>query len=100
MKSNAIFMAPMTTWSSNPDLTVSNNELRYYRNRAHNADYVVTACTFLQKNHQSFTNQFFAGSDDYLDSLRSLSDAIHQGGAQAILQLHSPGRMVSPDMQA
>ncbi len=100
MKSNAIFMAPMTTWSSNPDLTVSNNELRYYRNRAHNADYVVTACTFLQKNHQSFTNQFFAGSDDYLDSLRSLSDAIHQGGAQAILQVHSPGRMVSPEMQA
>lgn len=100
MKNNAIFMAPMTTWSSNPDLTVSNDELRYYRNRAHNADYVVTACTFLQKDHQSFTNQFFAGSDDYIDSLRSLSDAIHHGGAQAILQVHSPGRMVSPEMQA
>lgn len=92
-------MAPMTTWSSNPDLTVSEAEGSYLRNRAKNVDYVITACSFLQRNHQSFTQQFFAGSDDYLPSLTRLSDAIHQGGAKAILQIHSPGRMVSPDLQ-
>lgn len=92
-------MAPMTTWSSNPDLTVSNEELKYYHARAKNVDYVITACTFLKRNQQSFYGQFFAGDDSYLNSLRSLSDAIHDGGAKAILQIHSPGRMVSPEMQ-
>ncbi|WP_052320151.1 oxidoreductase [Klebsiella aerogenes] len=99
MKQNAIFMAPMTTWSSNPDLTVSSDELNYYRERAHNVDYVVTACTFLQKNYQSFEGQFFAGSDEYLPSLGSLANAIHKGGAKAILQVHTPGRMISLEMQ-
>lgn len=92
-------MSPMTTWSSNADLTVSQSELDYYRVRARNVDYVITACTFLQRNHQSFKNQFFAGSDLYLESLTSLASAIHDGGAQAILQVCSAGRMISPDMQ-
>lgn len=99
MIKNALFMAPMTTWSSNADLTVSNEDLKYYERRAHNVDYVITGCTFTIRTQQGFPNQFCAGSDDYLDSLRSLSQAIHRGGAQAILQVHSPGRMVSPDLQ-
>ena len=99
MKPHALFMAPMTTWSSNADLTVSDAELRYYEARARNVDYVITGCTFLQRNHQGFSGQFFAGSDDYIQSLTQLSGAIHRGGAKAILQVHSPGRMVSPDMQ-
>jgi 2,4-dienoyl-CoA reductase-like NADH-dependent reductase (Old Yellow Enzyme family) len=99
MKQKALFMAPMTTWSSNPDLTVSDDELRYYERRAKNVDYVITGCTFTLRRQQGFPRQFYAGSDDYLDSLAALARAIHTGGAQAILQVHSPGRMVSPDLQ-
>jgi 2,4-dienoyl-CoA reductase-like NADH-dependent reductase (Old Yellow Enzyme family) len=68
MKSQALFMAPMTTWSSNPDLTVLADELRYYKRRATNVDYVITGCTFTLRKQQGFTRQFFAGSDDYLKS--------------------------------
>lgn len=100
MKNRALFMAPMTTWSSNPDLTVSDDELRYYQRRAGNVDYVITGCTFTLRNQQGFTGQFYAGSDDYLGSLALLAQAIHTGGAKAILQVHSPGRMVSADLQA
>jgi 2,4-dienoyl-CoA reductase-like NADH-dependent reductase (Old Yellow Enzyme family) len=99
MKKNALFMAPMTTWSSNDDLTVSNEELKYYERRARNVDYVITGCTFTLRKQQGFANQFFAGSDDYLDSLGALAKAIHRGGAKAILQVQSPGRMVSPELQ-
>lgn len=99
MKSRALFMAPMTTWSSNPDLTVSGDELRYYRRRAANVDYVITGCTFTLRRQQGFTRQFYAGSDDYLPSLTTLAEAIHGGGAKAILQVHSPGRMVSAELQ-
>ena len=89
----------MTTWSANQDLTVSAVELAYYERRARNVDYVVTACAFTLRRQQCFINQFFAGSDDYLDSLAGLAQAIHRGGAQAILQIHSPGYMVFPDLQ-
>ena len=99
MKKMALFMAPMTTWSSNPDLAVSADELRYYERRAKNVDYVITGCTFTLRRQQGFPRQFYAGSDDYVDSLASLARAVHAGGAQAILQVHSPGRMVSPDLQ-
>jgi 2,4-dienoyl-CoA reductase-like NADH-dependent reductase (Old Yellow Enzyme family) len=99
MKKRALLMAPMTTWSSNPDLTVSVDELRYYQRRAANVDYVITGCTFTVRAQQGFAHQFFGGSDDYLASLASLAQAIHSGGAQAILQVQSPGRMVSPDLQ-
>jgi 2,4-dienoyl-CoA reductase-like NADH-dependent reductase (Old Yellow Enzyme family) len=99
MKSRALFMAPMTTWSSNPDLTVSTEELRYYKRRAANVDYVITGCTFTLRRQQGFTRQFYAGSDDYLASLSTLAEAIHAGGASAILQVHSPGRMVSAELQ-
>jgi 2,4-dienoyl-CoA reductase-like NADH-dependent reductase (Old Yellow Enzyme family) len=99
MKRRALFMAPMTTWSSNPDLTVSGAELRYYNSRAANVDYVITGCTFTLRRQQGFAQQFYAGSDDYLPSLTALAEAIHGGGAQAILQVHSPGRMVSAELQ-
>jgi 2,4-dienoyl-CoA reductase-like NADH-dependent reductase (Old Yellow Enzyme family) len=99
MKSRALFMAPMTTWSSNPDLTVSADELRYYKRRAANVDYVITGCTFALRRQQGFTRQFYAGSDDYVASLITLVEAIHGGGAKAILQVHSPGRMVSAELQ-
>jgi 2,4-dienoyl-CoA reductase-like NADH-dependent reductase (Old Yellow Enzyme family) len=99
MKSRALLMAPMTTWSSNPDLTVSADELRYYKTRTANVDYVITGCTFTLRSQQGFPRQFYAGSDDYLASLATLSAAIHEGGAKAILQVHSPGRMVSPELQ-
>ena len=39
---NALFMAPMTTWSSSADLTVSNEELNYYERRLHRHGYVIT----------------------------------------------------------
>jgi len=100
MKTPSLFMAPMTTWSSNADLTVSEAELRYIERRAKNVDYAITGCTFTLRMHQSFTNQFYAGSDEFIPSLAALAAAIHKGGAKAILQVHSPGRMVSPDMQA
>src|ERR1039457_1636640 len=99
MKNHALLMAPMTTWSSNPDLAVSADELRYYQRRAANVDYVITGCTFTVREQQGFPRQFFGGSDDYLPSLASLAQAIQPGGARAILQVQSPGRVVSADLQ-
>jgi len=94
---NRLVMAPMTTWSGNEDLTVSQEELEYYKERSQGVAMVITATTFFQKNGQGFPGQFFGGNYEYLDSLKSLADAIKSGGAKAILQIFHAGRMANPD---
>ena len=42
---NRVVMAPMTTWFSNADGTVSDEEVAYYRRRVHGVGLVITGCT-------------------------------------------------------
>ncbi|MGL4760799.1 MAG: NADH-dependent flavin oxidoreductase [Sarcina sp.] len=90
---NKFVMAPMTEWSANEDLTVSNEEAQYYNERSKEVGMVVTGCTFFEKNGQGFDNEFFAGSDDFIPSLKKLADSIKDGGAKAVLQIFHAGRM-------
>lgn len=93
---NRIVVAPMTTWAANDDLTVSNEEAAYYAARSNGAGMVITGCTFFESNGQGFENEFYAGSDDYIPSLKKLADAIKSGGSKAILQIFHAGRMAMP----
>jgi 2,4-dienoyl-CoA reductase-like NADH-dependent reductase (Old Yellow Enzyme family) len=93
---NRIVVAPMTTWSANDDLTVSNEELEYYAARSKGAGMVITGGTFFQKNGQGFENEFYAGTDEYIPSLKKLANAIKSNGAKAILQIFHAGRMAIP----
>ncbi len=40
-------MAPMTTWSANPDGTISEQELEYYKRRSQNIGLVITGYTYV-----------------------------------------------------
>ena len=44
---NRIVMAPMTTWSANPDGTISEQELEFYKRRSQNVGLVITGCTYV-----------------------------------------------------
>jgi 2,4-dienoyl-CoA reductase-like NADH-dependent reductase (Old Yellow Enzyme family) len=93
---NKLVMAPMTTWLSNDDLTVSDEEAEYYAARSKGVGMVITGTTFFQKNGQGFANQFYGGSDDFIPSLKKMADAIKSGGAKAVLQIFHAGRMADP----
>lgn len=90
---NRMVMAPMTTWSSQADGQVSLQELDYYRVRSTSVGMVITGTTFTIPNGMGFTNQFYAGDDLFTKSLGRLAQAIHMGGAKAILQVFHAGRM-------
>ena len=90
---NRFVLAPMTTYSGNPDLTLSDEEEIYYNARGKEFGMVITAATAVSLHAQAFTNQISAKSDFYLPSLKRLADTIKSGGAKAILQLHHGGRM-------
>lgn len=89
---NRYVLAPMTTYSANPDDTASNEELAYYEERSYGVGAVITACTYVIANGKGFPGQFAGHTDDYMDSLRSVAQAIHKGGAKAILQIYHGGR--------
>ncbi|MGL5575185.1 MAG: NADH-dependent flavin oxidoreductase [Sarcina sp.] len=93
---NKFVMAPMTTWASNDDLTVANDEAEYYAARSKEVGMVITGCTFFERNGQGFDYEFFAGTDEFIPSLKKMASAIKEGGAKAILQIFHAGRMGDP----
>ncbi|BCV40835.1 NADH-dependent flavin oxidoreductase [Shewanella algae] len=95
---NRIVMAPMTTWSANPDGTVSDQELAYYRHRTNGVGMVITGCTHVMANGIGFTDEFAAHDDSFIPSLRSLAQAAKSGGAPAILQIFHAGNKAIPGL--
>ncbi|MGE7827320.1 NADH-dependent flavin oxidoreductase [Paenibacillus sp. NPDC093718] len=97
---NRVVMSPMTTWSSNDDLTISDEEVSYYKQRVNGVGLVITGCTQVLPNGQGFTNEFAGYSDDFIPSLQKLADAAKSGGAPAILQIFHAGNKAIPGLDA
>ena len=93
---NKIVMAPMTTCAANEDLTVGDDEAAYYKERAKDLGMVITGCTFFKPNGQGFKDEFYAGDDKFIPSLKKMADAIKSQGAKAVLQIFHAGRMADP----
>lgn len=95
---NRVVMAPMTTWSSNDDYTISDEEVTYYKKRVNGVGMVITGCTQVLENGIGFTNEFAGYSDKFTDSLRKLADAAKSGGAPAVLQIFHAGNKALPQL--
>ncbi|SFN56762.1 2,4-dienoyl-CoA reductase (NADPH2) [Formivibrio citricus] len=95
---NRAVMAPMTTWSANPDGTVSDQEVAYYRARANGVGMVVTGCTHVTPDGIGFADEFASHEDRFISSLRRLSEAAKSGGAPAILQVYHAGNKAVPHL--
>jgi 2,4-dienoyl-CoA reductase-like NADH-dependent reductase (Old Yellow Enzyme family) len=89
---NRVVMAPMTNWSSNPDGTVTDAELKYYARRAGGVGMVITACTYVTANGKGFHGEFGADHDEMIPSLRRLATTIKEKGSKAVLQIFHGGR--------
>jgi 2,4-dienoyl-CoA reductase-like NADH-dependent reductase (Old Yellow Enzyme family) len=95
---NKMVLAPMTTYSSNDDLTLSDEEEIYYNARAKEFGIVITAATAVNKDAQAFENQISIRDSRYLDSMKRLAHSIKKENSLAILQLHHGGRMNVPNL--
>ncbi|MGZ7445497.1 NADH-dependent flavin oxidoreductase [Paenibacillus sp. TH7-28] len=95
---NKVVMSPMTTWSSNDDLTISDEEVKYYKQRVNGVGLVITGCTHVLPNGQGFTNEFAGYSDEFVPSLRKLAEAAKSGGAPALLQIFHAGDKALPGL--
>ncbi|WHT49836.1 NADH-dependent flavin oxidoreductase [Sporosarcina thermotolerans] len=95
---NRIVMAPMTTFSANPDDTASDAELTYYAARSNGPAMVITACAYIQANGKGFEGQFAADRDTMIPSLRRVASSIKEKGSKAVLQLYHGGRLAVPHL--
>lgn len=95
---NKYVLAPMTTYSSNDDLTLSEAEEVYYNARAKQFGMVITAATAVSKNGQAFEKQISIADERYLDSMIRLASSITKENSKAIVQLHHGGRMNQPNL--
>ncbi|EHR8282587.1 NADH-dependent flavin oxidoreductase [Escherichia coli] len=95
---NRIVMAPMTTWSANPDGTISEQELEFYKRRSQNVGLVITGCTYVTPSGIGFTHEFAAYDDRFINSLEKLAAVAKSGGAPAILQIFHAGNKAIPEL--
>ncbi|MUP39612.1 NADH-dependent flavin oxidoreductase [Labilibaculum euxinus] len=95
---NQIAMAPMTTWASNDDYTVSDDEIKHYEARSGNVGLVITGCTRVMANGIGFNNEYASYDDSFLPSLKKLAAAAKKGGSPAILQIYHAGNKAVLDL--
>ncbi|SHF04191.1 NADH-dependent flavin oxidoreductase [Chryseobacterium sp. OV279] len=95
---NRLVMAPMTTWASNEDFTISDEEVEYYHKRVNGVGLVITGCTHVTANGIGFTHEFAGYDDIFLPSLKKLANAAKSGGAPAILQMFHAGNKAIPGL--
>ncbi|MDX2065477.1 MAG: hypothetical protein SFX74_07020 [Fimbriimonadaceae bacterium] len=96
---NRVWLAPMTTYSSQPNGVIADDELPYLERRAAGGfGAILSAACCVHPTGWAFRGQWQCSDDQYLDSLGRAAEAIHRGGARAILQIHHGGRQCPPDL--
>jgi 2,4-dienoyl-CoA reductase-like NADH-dependent reductase (Old Yellow Enzyme family) len=95
---NRAILAPMTTYSSHENGVIREDEIPYLERRAQGFGAIMTAACYVHPSGHAFRGQWGCDSDDKLESLKSVADAIHRGGSKAILQIHHGGRQCPPDL--
>ena len=90
---NRLVVAPMTTYSSQPDGVISADEIPYLVRRAAGGfGIVMTAACCVHPRGKAFDGQWACWGDSFIASLRSVASAIKAEGALAVLQIHHGGR--------
>ena len=96
---NRLVLAPMTTYSSLEDGNISPDELPYLHRRAKGGiGLIMTAACYVHESGHAFRGQWACSDDRFLPSLKSAADAIREGGAKSVLQIHHGGRQCPPDL--
>ncbi len=94
---NRMAMSPMQTHSGKRDGFVSDDTLRYYNARSKAAGLLITEFHYVSPNGgpayvPGYPEQLGAYSDEHLDGLRQVAQALKKDGNKAILQIHHGGR--------
>lgn len=89
---NRLVLAPMTNQQSNPDGTLSDDELAWLLARAEGGfGLLQTAAAYVHPAGQVWPGQLGISSDEHLPGLERLAAAVSAAGARSSVQLHHGG---------
>lgn len=95
---NRILMAPMTTESAYYDGNLTDELIDYYAHRSGQVGTVIVESAFVEDKGRGFFGAIGIDSDDKIEGLSRLAEAIKEKGSKAIIQIYHAGRMAFPDM--
>src|SRR5436305_6912832 len=95
---NRFAIAPLTTDSSHPDGTVTENELDFIRRRAGSGfGLTISSAAYVEPDGRSWQG-IGAAHEAHLPSLSLLAEAMRAAGGLAILQIYDGGRIAKPEL--
>ncbi|MDM8213915.1 NADH-dependent flavin oxidoreductase [Enterococcus hirae] len=92
---NRLLMSPMTTEMSFYNGIVTDNDIRYYENRAAGVGAIITGAMNVAPLGKGWHGAPGIFDDKFIAGLKRLTDAVHAKGAKIFLQLHHAGRMTN-----
>lgn len=93
---NRIAMAPMTRHRAGPDWTPAPYAIDYYRQRS-GAGMIITEATQCSAGAAGYPRTPGCWNDRHVEAWSRIVDAIHGGGAKAVIQVWHCGRISHPD---
>ncbi|RLI45040.1 NADH:flavin oxidoreductase [Candidatus Bathyarchaeota archaeon] len=89
---NRIVFPPITSRTANDNGEASPQLIKRYAALAENVGIIIVEQAFVSQDGRSLQKQLDISSDENIPSLKKLTDAIHEKGSKAILQLNHAGR--------
>ncbi|MGT2638104.1 oxidoreductase [Streptococcus ratti] len=90
---NRIVMSPMTTESAYYDGSVPNDLVAYYAKRSGTVGTVIVESAFVENYGRGFFGAIGIDSDDKIEGLSKIAQAIKDKGSKALIQIYHAGRM-------
>ena len=96
---NRFMLAPLTNCQSNPDGTLSDEEIRWLTMRATGGfGLTMTAAASINKIGQGFAGQLGVYSEGHLPGMTRLAEALNATGTVSYVQLHHAGNRTPADL--
>ncbi len=92
---NRIVFPPITTRTANENGEASPQLIKRYAILAENVGIIIVEQAFVSQDGRSLQRQLDISSDKNIPSMKKLTDAIHEKGSKAILQLNHAGRFTT-----
>lgn len=90
---NRVVIPPMTEGSALADGSVSDQELKYFRQRAGGVGMFISPVANVNNLGKGFPGELAVTDDAFIPRLREMASAMKYNGTKAILQIFSAGRM-------
>ena len=94
---NRFVVPPMGTNFATYDGMVTDEMIAYYRARAEGGfGLIIIEVTAIDRKGKAIVNEVGLWDDSQIPGFKRLMDAIHEGGAKVVIQLHHAGRQSVP----